>query len=140
MLGDLAEPYASRAEQGELSFNLEIVNDPAIINGDAAQLGILVQNLLDNAIKFTPAGGQINLNLSTSDEAVRLSVADTGIGIPEDDLPQLFSRFHRGRNASAYPGSGLGLAIAKVIIDQHGASIAVESSNTGTVINILFNP
>ncbi len=140
LLGDLAEPYASRAEQAELSFNLEIVNDPAIINGDAAQLGILVQNLLDNAIKFTPAGGQINLNLSTSDEAVRLSVADTGIGIPEDDLPQLFSRFHRGRNASAYPGSGLGLAIAKVIVDQHGASIFVDSSNTGTVINILFNP
>ncbi|MBK5107732.1 MAG: sensor histidine kinase [Anaerolineales bacterium] len=70
--------------------------------------------------------------------AVHLSVADTGIGIPEDDLPRLFSRFHRGSNAAAYPGSGLGLAIVKTISDQHGASSIVESDQNGTQISVQF--
>ena len=56
---------------------------------------------------------------------MQLAVVDTGIGITEDDMPNLFSRFHRGRNASAYPGSGLGLAIVKAIADQHGANVLV---------------
>jgi signal transduction histidine kinase len=96
--------------------------------------------LLDNAIKFTPAGGQVNVKLSTQNEVVELSIADTGIGIPEEDIPHLFSRFHRGRNASAYPGSGLGLAIVKAIADQHGAKIEVERKSIGTVFVIRFVP
>jgi len=138
LLLELAEPYASRAEQAELNFNLEIGPDPVIINGNTDQLGTLIQNLLDNAIKFTPAGGQVNVKLRSLDETVQLSVVDTGIGIPEDEIPQLFSRFHRGRNASAYPGSGLGLAIVKTIADQHGASIHVESDTTGTQLTVYF--
>jgi signal transduction histidine kinase len=140
LLRELSEPYASRADQAELSFNLEIENDPAIINGDAVQIGTLIQNLLDNAIKFTPAGGQVNVKLSEQVDAVQLTVADTGIGIPEDDMPHLFSRFHRGRNASAYPGSGLGLAIVKVIADQQGARIRVDSDESGTVFVVQFIP
>ena len=140
LLRDLSEPYASRAEQAELSFNLEIEHDPAIINGDANQLITLIQNLLDNAVKFTPAGGQVNVNLSEQDDTVQLIVADTGIGIPADDMPHLFSRFHRGRNASAYPGSGLGLAIVKVIADQLGAKIRVNSDPSGTVFVVHFIP
>lgn len=139
LLQEAAEPYASRAEQAELSFNLDIGPDPMTIKGDPAQLGTLVRNLLDNAIKFTPAGGQVNVKLNPVNETVQLDVADTGIGIPEEDVPQLFSRFHRGRNASAYPGSGLGLAIVKAIADQHGASIRVESDRTGTQFIISFN-
>ncbi len=140
LLRDLAEPYASRAEQAKLNFNLEIECDPVSIIGDAAQLGILIHNLLDNAIKFTPTGGQVDVQLSEQDDAVQLTVADTGIGIPKDDLPHLFSRFHRGRNASAYPGSGLGLAIVKTIADQHGARIRVESNTNRTVLVVEFTP
>jgi signal transduction histidine kinase len=140
LLRELTEPYASRAEQAELDFNMEIEIEPAIIKGDAAQLGILIRNLLDNAVKFTPAGGQVNVELSEQDAGVKLTVADTGIGIPEDDKLHLFSRFHRGRNASAYPGNGLGLAIVKAIADQHRASIYVDSDQTGTVFDILFVP
>jgi two-component system sensor histidine kinase MprB len=138
LLRNLAEPYASRAEQAELNFNLEIGRDPAKIKGNTTQIGTLIQNLLDNAIKFTPAGGQVNVKLSTLDEAVQLCVADNGIGIPEEDIPHLFSRFHRGRNASAYPGSGLGLAIVKAIADQHGASIRVDSDTIGTQFTVSF--
>jgi signal transduction histidine kinase len=140
LLWDLSEPYASRAEQAELSFNLDIEPDPIIIKGDGNQLGTLIQNLLDNAIKFTPAGGQVNVNLNILDEAAQLRIADTGIGIPEEAMPHLFSRFHRGRNAAAYPGSGLGLAIVKTIADQHGASIRVESDSTSTVFVLYMTP
>ena len=61
-----------------------------------------------------------------------LQVEDTGIGIPEDDLPHIFQRFHRGRNASAYPGSGLGLAIVKTIVERHGGSVQVERTGEGS--------
>ena len=138
LLREITEPYASRAEQAELSFNLDIEHDPAIIKGDAAQLDILIQNLLDNAIKFTPAGGQVLVKLSERVDAVQLTVADTGIGIPEDDMPHLFSRFHRGCNASAYPGSGLGLANVKTISDQYGARIRVDTDPSGTVFVVQF--
>ena len=140
LLRDLAEPYASRAEQADLNFTLEIESDPVNIKGGVVQLGTLIQNLLDNAIKFTPAGGQVNVKLSTQNEVVELSIADTGIGIPEEDIPHLFSRFHRGRNASAYTGSGLGLAIVKAIADQHGAKIEVKRKSIGTVFVIRFVP
>jgi signal transduction histidine kinase len=140
LLQDLVEPYASRAEQAELSFRLEIMDDPIKIKGDAVQLGTLIHNLLDNAIKFTPTGGQVLVKLSKQEFAVQLTIADTGIGIPADDLSHLFSRFHRRRNASSYPGNGLGLAIVKAIADQHGASITVESDQTGTVFVFQFIP
>jgi len=140
MLHDLAEPFASRAEQAEISFKLDTGTDPVTIQGDAAQLSTLIQNLLDNAIKFTPTGGQVSVNLSQQADAVLLSVTDTGIGIPEDDLPNLFSRFHRGSNAAAHPGSGLGLAIVKAIADQHGAKIRVESDTNGTQVLVQFVP
>lgn len=138
LLRNSTEPYASRAEQAELSFNLDIDPDLIYITGDAAQLRTLIRNLLDNAIKFTPAGGRVNVKLSKQNDTLQLSVADTGIGIPEDDVPHLFSRFHRGRNASAYPGSGLGLAIVKAIVDQHGASIRVDIDTTGTQFTVFF--
>jgi len=140
LLENLAEAYASRAEQAELEFNLEIGKEPIRIEGDAAQLSFLIQNLLDNAIKFTPAGGKVNVKLIKSDKGVQLIVLDTGIGIPEEDFPNLFSRFHRGLNASAYPGSGLGLAIVKTIADQHRATIDVQRKSIGTEFVISFLP
>jgi signal transduction histidine kinase len=135
---NLAEVYASRAEQAGLDFHLEIEKEPIHIEGDRDQLGFMIRNLLDNAIKFTPAGGRVDVKLAQSEEGVQLRISDTGIGISEQDLPQLFSRFHRGRNASAYPGSGLGLAIVNTIADQHGASIEVERKATGTIFKVRF--
>jgi signal transduction histidine kinase len=62
---------------------------------------------------------------------VNVIVEDSGIGIPEEDLPELFSRFHRGRNVSAYPGNGLGLAIVRAIAEVHGGQVAVENTTQG---------
>jgi signal transduction histidine kinase len=98
----------------------------------------VISNLLDNAIKFTPPGGMVRLNLRQADHQAELTVQDTGIGIPADELPALFERFRRGRNACAYPGSGLGLAIVRAIVKSHGGSVCAESSSAGTMITVTL--
>jgi signal transduction histidine kinase len=96
----------------------------------------MLENLLDNALKFTPPGGTVQVRLQDDDQTVHMAVQDTGIGIPPDDLPNLFSRFYRGRNTSAYPGSGLGLVITKTIVEDHGGTITVESAAQGTCFHV----
>jgi signal transduction histidine kinase len=110
---------------------LEVPQDPIEIRGDPAQLRRAIGNLVDNAIKFTPEGGAITIGLKKDAGAIELCVQDTGIGVPEDDLPQLFSRFHRGRNAASYPGNGLGLAIVKAIVEAHGGTVSAINTSPG---------
>ena len=88
-------------------------------------------NLLDNGIKFMPEGGAVSVGLCQEGEWAELWVENSGIGIPEEDLPRLFERFHRGRNATAYPGSGLGLAIVKAIVEAHGGRVRGENVEQG---------
>lgn len=127
------ERYASRAEQGNVTLALNLAQDqPIITQADEGQLVRMLDNLLDNALKFTPDGGTVVINLRADDQNVHLSVQDTGIGIPADDRAKLFSRFHRGQNVSAYPGNGLGLVIVKAIIEEHRGQVIVESNETGT--------
>ncbi len=125
------EIYASQAEQSGLTYEQDLPAESVFIHADANEILRAVDNLVDNACKFTPQDGTIRLTLSQQDERVVLCIADTGIGIPEDDLPQLFNRFHRGRNASAYRGSGLGLAIVKAIASAHGGGVEVQSAGVG---------
>jgi two-component system heavy metal sensor histidine kinase CusS len=108
------------------------------ILGDEVQLRRALSNLLDNALKFTPESGQITVGLGVEGEAARLGVEDTGIGIPAEDLPQLFSRFHRGRNTAAYPGSGLGLAIVKAIVERHQGRVEVISAEGRTRFDLIL--
>ena len=106
--------------------------DTAIMTwADSAKVQRALNNLVDNACKFTPAGGRVDITLRCEDGHAILSVADSGIGIPTDDLPQLFNRFPRGRNATAVTGSGLGLAIVKAIVEQQSGQIAVENRSPG---------
>jgi signal transduction histidine kinase len=128
LVHDLSEVAASRAEQVNLQFQVEAPDEPVYVVGDELQLRRAVLNLLDNAIKFTPEGGTVGISVQRSVSTVNIVVNDTGIGIPTDDLPQLFSRFHRGRNANHYPGSGLGLAIIRAIVDGHRGQIEVRST------------
>ncbi|MFZ6029275.1 MAG: sensor histidine kinase [Chloroflexota bacterium] len=130
---NLAEVYASRAEQAGINFELALPGEPAVISGDPTQLNVAIANLLDNAIKFTPPGGTARLRLEKLDAQVFLSVEDTGIGILAEDLPLLFQRFHRGRNSAAYPGNGLGLAIVKAIVNAHGGTIQAGNTDHGAV-------
>ena len=131
LVQEVSELYASQAEQAGLTFDLTLPQTPVTVQGDEAQLQRALGNLLDNAIKFTPKGGTVSVGLCQEGEWAELWVEDSGIGIPEEDLPHLFSRFHRGRNAAAYPGSGLGLAIVKAIVEAHGGQVRGENVEQG---------
>ncbi len=104
-------------------------NAPAV-RGDGAQLGEVLQNLLDNALQYTPAGGQIEVKARANGQDVIFSVIDTGIGIPESDLERIFERFYRVDSARSREagGTGLGLAIARHIVEAHSGRIWVESA------------
>lgn len=126
-----AEVYASQAEQVALTLTAQTPDAPLMIRANQIKVQRALNNLVDNACKFTPAGGAVEIDLRREEDRAVLSVSDTGIGIPADDLPQLFNRFHRGRNATAYPGSGLGLAIVKAIVEQQGGQVIAENTNPG---------
>jgi signal transduction histidine kinase/CHASE3 domain sensor protein len=103
--------------------------EPAWVRGDAAHLERALRNLLENAIKFTPAGGRIGCRIVATGDRVVVTVTDTGIGIPADDVPGLFTPFHRAANAMrlAVQGNGLGLAIVRTIVTEHGGSVVARS-------------
>jgi two-component system, OmpR family, sensor kinase len=101
------------------------------VDGDADLLEQLVLILVDNAFKYTPQPGTVRVTAVRDGDHARIDVADTGLGVPDEDADRIFERFYRGRNASAATGTGLGLAIAKWIAAQHNGSIAVTSSTGG---------
>ena len=108
--------------------DVELEAEPAWVLGDAAHLERALRNLLENAIKFTPAGGRVGCRVAAGDRVV-VTVTDTGIGIPADDVPGLFTPFHRAANAMhlAVQGNGLGLAIVRAIVTEHGGSVTARS-------------
>jgi signal transduction histidine kinase len=139
LMQELGEQYASRAQQAGLAYDVTIPTRPVVIQGNKAQILQALSNLLDNAIKFTDEGGRIQVGVSQETTHVTLWVEDTGIGVPEEDLPHIYDRFHRGRNAAHYPGSGLGLAIAKAVVDNHGGTIIVKSAvDQGAKCSLCF--
>jgi two-component system, OmpR family, phosphate regulon sensor histidine kinase PhoR len=108
-----------------------------VVSGDPGQLDRLLMNLLSNAVKFTPEGGRIRVGAAAEGAQTVLTVADTGIGIPERDQKELFSRFFRASNAveRSIPGTGLGLAIVRTIVDNHGGELTVASQEgKGTTV------
>ena len=134
----VGEVYASRTEQAGQQFTLTLPAEAVMVTGSQAQIRRALENLLDNALKFTPSGGSVSLRLDQSPGQARLTVDDTGIGIPAEDLPHLFERFHRGRNASAYAGSGLGLAIVKAILDAHAGEVHAENTANGAAFTLCL--
>jgi two-component system sensor histidine kinase BaeS len=136
LVHEVGELYASRAEQAGLAFELSTHEAPVSVLGEEAELRAALTNLLDNALKFTPEGGQIYLGCRQEGEAAILWVEDTGIGFPEEDLPHLFDRFYRGSNSAAYTGSGLGLAIVKAVVDRHNGQVQVERTEQGARFTI----
>jgi signal transduction histidine kinase len=109
------------------------------IQGDPARLAQVLDNLVSNALKFTPSGGSVEVRVSPEDGVAVLEVADTGLGVPEDEQGRLFERFFRSSSAmeGAIPGTGLGLTITKAIVERHGGTIEVESApNAGTTVRV----
>jgi signal transduction histidine kinase len=138
---EVSEQFASRAEQTEHEFEVGTLEENILVMGNPDQLRQVITNLLENALKFTPKKGHISLAFERAGSEARLIIRDFGIGIPAEDLPHLFERFHRGRNASSFPGNGLGLAIVKASVTAHGGTIAVESEpgiGTQMIVSIPF--
>jgi two-component system OmpR family sensor kinase len=103
---------------------------PLSVEGDAGALSTLLTNLVDNAVRYTPAGGRVDVAVALRDRAPALVVRDNGPGIPPEERETVFQRFTRGSSAGA-PGSGLGMAIVKRIADRHGASVELEEGIGG---------
>ncbi len=116
---------------------------PVAVRGDAASLGMLLANLLDNALRYTPAGGRVDVAVDDEDGAAVLSVMDNGPGIPVGERESVFERFHRGTSASGDTdggGSGLGLSIVKRIAIAHGASVTLDygPGGRGLTVRVRF--
>ncbi len=95
----------------------------------------MLSNLLSNALRHTPSGGQVVVTVVATGNGIEFSIADTGSGIAEEQLPHVFDRFSR---APGSPGVGLGLAIAKSLVEAHGGEIRAESDTTGTTISFVL--
>lgn len=110
-------------------FTVSVPNVSKIVHGDRDRLEQVLGNLLENAVKYSPEGSEIIISVEDRGDSVVTSVCDRGIGIPSDELAQVFERFHRGRQVSStnYGGLGLGLYITKEIVERHGGSIWVDS-------------
>ncbi|MDE3164315.1 MAG: PAS domain-containing sensor histidine kinase, partial [Acidobacteriota bacterium] len=124
---DLLRPIA---EKSQIRLFEDPAPDDALVFCDSEAVSQILSNLLDNAIKYTPAGGEITLGARPAGNMVEFFVRDTGIGIPPEDLPRLFERFYRVDKARSRElgGTGLGLSIVKHLVAAHNGTIRVESA------------
>ena len=121
--------FQDAAEKAELELLAQVMPDPPPVLGDVTHLRRVLDNLLGNALKFTPAGGRITVRLEQEGQNLVLEVADTGLGIPQDQLERIFERFYQvdGSMSRRFGGAGLGLALVKEIAKAHGGSVGVHS-------------
>jgi signal transduction histidine kinase/DNA-binding response OmpR family regulator len=130
LLQKVLEEFKIQAEMKQQSLADTLPATPLMVMGDRLRLQQVTRNLLGNAIKYTPEGGEIRLLAELANGQVQVKFQDTGIGIPADDLPHIFEKFYRVQTAETeqIEGNGLGLAIVKSIIEQHRGEISVEST------------
>jgi CheY-like chemotaxis protein/anti-sigma regulatory factor (Ser/Thr protein kinase) len=131
-----SEVEAARPEAESRALRLVLAAKPDLpwIDGDAGRLQQVVRNLLSNALKFTPAGGEVTVGVNASDGTARITVRDTGRGIDRAFLPHVFDRFRQADSSMtrAHDGLGVGLAIARHIVELHGGRISAKSDGPGT--------
>jgi two-component system NtrC family sensor kinase len=135
-----AEGLRGTAETKGVELTLNLPEGLPLINGDPIRLRQMIGNLVENAIKYTPEGGQVSVIAEAEDGQVILQIADSGPGIPPADQPYLFDKFFRGSNVGdGTPGTGLGLSIVKSIVDHHDGRIWVDSTlNEGTTFTVVL--
>ncbi len=127
LLLDNVQKYKITAEEKNIELETDIPDDLPLIYADVGLIDRVLQNLLDNALKFTHPGGKITAGLRRQNGGVEIRIADTGIGIPSDELQNIFKRYTHTPNGENIGGSGLGLTITKKILDLHESSIQVNS-------------
>ena len=120
-----ADSLARRFEAAGIALDRQLAAAPVL--ADPRWLHQVITNLLTNALKFTPPGGQVTITTGTADGDAVLRVTDTGQGIPAEDLPRIFDRFFRGQQAAQISGSGIGLTVAAELVKAHGGRLAAAS-------------
>jgi signal transduction histidine kinase len=140
LLRTAADAFEARARDKHVHLVIADGDSLPPVAADAGRLGDALNNLLDNALAYTEAGGRVTLSAGTDgDDRVRLTVADTGVGIPADALPHVFDRFFRVPGQSRPEGTGLGLAIVREIVQAHGGDVACESApGRGTTFHLTL--
>jgi len=146
--GDLRDPIqavvqalSEVAVQRGVALDSAVPSEPVGARFDRERIVQLMTNLIGNALKFTPRGGAVSVRLTSTETEVTIEIADTGHGIPSDELPRIFERFYRGTNTgeARASGSGLGLAIVRSIVDMHGGRVDISSEvDKGTEFRIVL--
>ena len=142
LVQDVSAIYAPIFKEQSITLILDLPESETSIQGDSARLTQCLNNLLNNAIRHTPKGGEVDIQLSTGEDKVLLSVRDSGVGLDPEHLPYVFDRLYRvdpDRNRRS-GGSGLGLAITQALVVAHGGKIiaASEGKDQGSVFTIQF--
>lgn len=132
------EPWVDQALRKSIDLGYEAPDEPVLVVGSEFLLKEALNNVLDNAMKYTPAGGQVTLRVLDRDPA-QLEVEDSGPGIPDEDRERVFERFYRGMQTEV-EGSGLGLAIVREVAEQHGGAVSIASAvgHSGTVVTVTL--
>ena len=128
LVREAVESARPRADAASVDLQVEAVPVPVVL-GERVRLAQLLDNLISNGVKFTPAGGHVRVTLGAEEGMIRVEVSDTGIGISETERERLFERFFRSQSAleRQIQGTGLGLYISKAIVEAHGGRIGVSS-------------
>lgn len=131
-LEETVEDAAPRARAGGTNLEL-VIERSAVCQGDRDRVRQVVDNLVANALKFTPPGGRVTVRLARAEREAVVQISDSGMGIPLEEQSQLFERFYRSADAvqKSIPGIGLGLSIVKAIVEAHGGRIGVRGNEAG---------
>ena len=139
ILSDIQHEIETLAKPKNLAVTLELPDDLPFVHCDPSELRRAVFNICENAVDYTPEGGAITIRVSLDSSQVQIEVADTGIGIGDDDFPHIFERFYRADKARTGRHAGLGLAISKTIIDAHQGTIEVQSTlGEGSTFRVIL--
>ncbi len=134
---DIVAELIPLADAGRIDLGIAAAQ-PATVAGDADALRTLLRNLIDNAVRYSPAGGRVDVNIESAAAGPRLTVTDEGPGIPPEERTRVFDRFYR-RAGTTPPGSGLGLAIVKAIADAHGATVSLADGPGGKGLSVTVS-
>ena len=135
IVGDVAELYQAAADERRIELVCESEANVEVF-GDRELLAQALTNLLDNAVKYAPAGGRVTLRLARTDDTAKVSVADTGPGVPAADRERVLQRFTRLDQARSLPGNGLGLALVKAVAAQHHGRLTLGDNAPGLIVTL----
>ena len=130
LMQQLEQEYQPQATDKQLKLSVQMPPKMPVLQGDRDKIGLALHNLVGNALKYTPAGGIVRIDVNHDEHELTVSVSDTGIGIAEADLPRVFDKFYRAddKRLAEIKGTGLGLALAREVIRLHGGDITVDST------------